>query len=131
MYEENTGMKNTAIIDIDRYNQLLDKETALDSYYDDDFMVVKFRNSYRGDVKYKVLTENDAIHEIGAIHNELVKNTVDIRNVELLKEDVEGLEKTIKKKNDVIIEQRNELIKVHNMTIKEFKKWRRERHSFL
>lgn len=121
--------KNTATIDIDRYNQLLNKERALEGYINDNLNVILFKRDHYSDAKYKVLSDDDAIQKLGAIHNNLVNDSVTKLKYEQVKNKYEQVKNNYEnlqlRLEEIIKEQARTLNWFRNMTTKEFKRWKR------
>jgi len=139
MDKENYGIRNTATIDINKYNELLKKEEMLDYKFEMDGTIIKVvdGNHFKPS-NYIVLSDDDAVHELGEIYNKLVDRTInediydnlnkrhlslekELNNLEedkkVLYNKIDGLENENTRLNNILTD-------LKNSTVKQFKRWR-------
>lgn len=115
--------KNTAIIDLDRYDELIDKENLLDDFLSEHNIIYESsRNNYglKEVTKFYSLSKDEAIKKL----KEELKN-INEKNNKILRD-----YNDVKFKNEELLKLNNghhsDLRELKNMSIKEFKKWRRK-----
>lgn len=126
MSEESGGIKNTATIDIERYNFLLNKEKAFNEYFEDDNVALIIEKDKWKNDEYRVITVDSAVKEIGAIHNKYVNNSVpQFRYDELEERYIEAL-RVNNLRLETIEEQDMILSDLKAMSTREFKRWKKK-----
>lgn len=125
MCKEDNGLKNTAIIDIDRYNFLLNKEKAFNEYFNDDDVALIIEKDRWKDDEYRVISINATVKEIGGIHNKFVNNSVSERLYNELEKRCDELEDVAIKRKEYIDELKKQIELIKNLSTKEFKKWKK------
>lgn len=115
--------KNTAIIDLDRYDELIDKENLLDDFLSEHNIIYessRINYGLKEVTKFYSLSKDEAIKKL----KEELKN-INEKNNKILRD-----YNDLKFKNEELLKLNNgdhsDLRELKNMSIKEFKKWRRK-----
>ena len=125
MCKEDYGIKNTATIDIERYNFLLNKEKAFNEYFEDDNVALIIEKDKWKNDEYRVITVDSAVKEIGAIHNKYVNNSVPQFRYDELVERYDDLARVAEMRLETIEEQNIILSDLKAMSTREFKRWKK------
>lgn len=118
--------KNVAIIDIERYDDLVNAQNILNEFYnDEEELCISFKNKHGLLYNYKIITNDEMLEEIGEKYNDLMENSVHITEYKNLKKELENIQEELK---DAYAENRAYFETIQNLkrkSIKEFIKWKK------
>lgn len=121
----NTELKNTVILDIKRYDELIEMERIANQKEGDAILLSESINR----TKVKLITVDEALREIGEKYNKLKYDTPPNHTAENYKKRISDLEEV----NNNLMDQKNEL-RAHyqemyddfrNAKVSDFRKWKK------
>jgi hypothetical protein len=124
--------KNTVILDLNRYNELMTYEKfALEDIEEN---AIYINRDYGGITKYNILTTDECLKEIGEKYNFVLENTVSLT----LYNDLRDKNKILDERNDELLREVNkmaedfeiiakELRTFKAMSVKEFKEYKKNK----